>query len=231
MANSKHLMNNTLQHEDKYNGGAVDGENVLSKGIELLMSYLKSNYEYKFSISSSISLSKIINECLPEYKSVFHCESTSSRAQPDGGIVYMHIGDSKFPILITENKLQGTIDILAKKGKKQQAQGNAIERLGKNVLLFQTYLKSLGHNIFPFACFGNGYDFKEGSSIRDRIVCINHLGKLNKINVHPVMGFQRGSYFFRYESWTSEEIFDVLRDIVDLSIDYYLNKIQTNEPS
>ena len=55
MANSKHLMNNTLQHEDKYNGGAVDGENVLSKGIELLMSYLKSNYEYKFSISSSIS--------------------------------------------------------------------------------------------------------------------------------------------------------------------------------
>ena len=141
MATSKDLQNNKLQHKDKYNNGALKGENEMNQAMKLVMEHLKSIYPYEFSHESSITLSKIIEESLPEYKNFLHCESTSSRAQPDGGIIYLHIGNYKFPILMAENKLQGTIDKLAKQGKKQIAQGNAIERLGKNVLLFQTYLK------------------------------------------------------------------------------------------
>jgi type II restriction enzyme len=224
MATSKDLQNNKLQHKDKYNNGALKGENEMNQAMKLVIKHLKSIYPYEFSHESSITLSKIIEESLPEYKNFLYCESTSSRAQPDGGIIYLHIGNYKFPILMAENKLQGTIDKLAKQGKKQIAQGNAIERLGKNVLLFQTYLRILGHNIFPFVCFGNGYDFKEGSTIRDRVIAINMLGKLNEINVHNVYELQRGSYFFRYEEWTCKEMLDTFKKITEISIQYYLKK-------
>ena len=48
--------------------------------------------------------------------------------------------EQKYPILITEMKNQGTNDLRLKEGKKKQAKGNAIERLGKNVIGFRTAL-------------------------------------------------------------------------------------------
>jgi len=61
--------------------------------------------------------------------------------RPDGGILYIVTKDEqKYPILITEMKNQGTNDLRLKEGKKKQAKGNAIERLGKNVIGFRTAL-------------------------------------------------------------------------------------------
>ncbi len=53
----------------------------------------------------------------------------------DGGFLCIenNKGD-RFPILIPEVKNQGTNDLRQQEGLKKQAKGNAIERLGKNVL-------------------------------------------------------------------------------------------------
>jgi hypothetical protein len=67
------------------------------------------------------------------------------------------------PFLITEVKNQGTNDLRAKEGLRKQARGNAIERLGKNVIGFRMAL--LHESIFLFACFGDGCDFAPDSSI------------------------------------------------------------------
>jgi type II restriction enzyme len=84
--------------------------------------------------------------------------------RPDGGILHFVSKDQKtsYPILITEVKNQGTNDIRATEGTPKQAKGNAIERLGKNVIGFRTAL--LHEAIFPFVCFGDGCDFAPDSS-------------------------------------------------------------------
>jgi hypothetical protein len=51
----------------------------------------------------------------------------------------------------------------AQEGLQKQAKGNAIERLGKNVIGFRTAL--LHESIFPFVCFGGGCDFAPDSSL------------------------------------------------------------------
>lgn len=65
-------------------------------------------------------------------------------------------------------------------GKSKQAKGNAIERLGKNVIGFRAAL--LKEAIFPFVCFGDGCDFADDSSIVDRVKTIAMFGTLNEIH-------------------------------------------------
>jgi type II restriction enzyme len=148
-----------------------------------------------------------------------------STMRPDGGIlsVVSRKGES-FPILISEKKNQGTNDLRAQEGKKRQSKGNAIERLGKNVIGFRAVMKSEG--IFPFVCFGDGCDFADESSILDRVVTIAQFGQLNKIYLHPQGdgAFDRGAFFFRVEEWTEDEMADVCADIARKSIYYYFSK-------
>lgn len=55
-------------------------------------------------------------------------------------------------------KNQGTNDRRAREGLPRQAKGNAIERLGKNVIGLRAAL--MRESIFPFVCFGYGCDFE-----------------------------------------------------------------------
>ena len=129
------------------------------------------------------------------------------------------------PILITEKKNQGTNDLRQAEGKERQAKGNAIERLGKNVIGFRTAM--LGESIFPFVCFGDGCDFSEGSSILDRVVTIAMFGRLNKENLHNqgMNGLiNRGSFYFRPEEWTVSEMRDICHGIAEKSIYYYFSR-------
>lgn len=112
----------------------------------------------------------------------------TSSMKPDGGFLYIISKDgTRYPVLITEKKNQGTNDLRAKEGKKKQAKGNAIERLGKNVIGLRTAL--LNETIFPFVCFGDGCDFEEGSAIVDRVITIAMLGELNVEHLHNVPPF------------------------------------------
>lgn len=156
----------------------------------------------------------------------FHCHFHNTTIRPDGGILRMVANDGEqFPILIAEVKNQGTNDLRAKEGLPKQAKGNAIERLGKNVIGLRAALRN--ETIFPFVCFGYGCDFRNDSSIRDRVTTIAMFGELNKTYLHalgPHGIFDRGSFYFREDVWTVDEMTGILFDVAKRSVQYYFSK-------
>lgn len=178
-------------------------------------------------LESQWFLSAVVAGLRSRYPDVdFHYHFERSSMRPDGGI--LSILDSRggsHTILIAEKKNQGTNNLRLAEGKAKQARGNAIERLGKNVIGFRTAL--LGEAIFPFVCFGDGDDFGEGSSILDRVVTIAMFGELNREHLHnqgPQGIFDRGSFYFREEEWGREEMTEHCFSIAKKSVFYYYSK-------
>ena len=155
--------------------------NVTSKGQESdvikaliqVVDYLRERFAKKISLvhEKQWHLRDIVAELRHTYPDTeFHYHFDSSSIRPDGGILYIQgkTGDRlTFPILIAEVKNQGTNDLRAEEGLPKQAKGNAIERLGKNLIGLRTAL--MRESIFPFVCFGYGCDFVADSSILDRV--------------------------------------------------------------
>lgn len=160
----------------------------------------------------------------PEEDFSYFFESSSIR--PDGGILSLLDNDgNKYPILISEVKNQGTNRKREEEGLKKQAMGNAIERLGKNVIGLRTAL--MHEAIFPFVCFGYGCDFEETSSILDRVATIAMFGNLNKTYLHNTGEggrLNRGSFYFRDPKWSVDEMQNIMYDIAERSIFYYLSR-------
>ena len=150
----------------------------------------------------------------------------TSSIRPDGGILSLLDPDgNKYPILMSEVKNQGTNDLRLQEGLKAQAKGNAIERLGKNVIGLRAAL--VHETIFPFVCFGYGCDFAEDSSILDRVVTIAMFGKLNTTHLHNSGEggrLNRGSFYFREPKWEVSEMEAVMYDIAERSVFYYFSK-------
>ena len=133
----------------------------------------------------------------------------------------------KKPILISEIKRQGTNDERLKEGKKKQATGNAIERLGKNLIGIKTMMNY--EKITPFVCFGWGCDFAENSiTVLAKIGMMNEFYPLNHIYVFKRDGnlenkaFSPVSMFFREEIWSVDEMFNIMKEIAETSLRYYL---------
>lgn len=142
-----------------------------------------------------------LRHTFPEIEFHYHFDSSSIR--PDGGILYIQgkPGDKlTYPILIAEVKNQGTNVLRAKEGLPKQAKGNAIERLGKNLIGLRTAL--MRESIFPF------------------------VGKLNTTYLHNEEGgkFNRGSFYFRPEKWSVSEMVGIMKDIAERSVLYYFSK-------
>ena len=160
----------------------------------------------------------------PEEDFSYFFESSSIR--PDGGILSLLDNDgNKYPILISEVKNQGANRKREEEGLKKQAMGNAIERLGKNVIGLRTAL--MHEAIFPFVCFGYGCDFEETSSILDRVATIAMFGNLNKTYLHNTGEggrLNRGSFYFRDPKWSVDEMQNIMCDIAERSIFYYLSR-------
>lgn len=157
----------------------------------------------------------------------FHYHFDSSYILPDAGVLCMHgkPGDKlTYPILIAEVKNQGTNDLRAREGLPKQSKGNAIERLGKNLICLRTAL--MRESIFPFVCFGYGCDFEPGSSILDRVSTMAMFGRLNTTHLHNQESgqFNRGSFYFQAKQWPVETMARVMRDIAERSILYYFSK-------
>ena len=85
-------------------------------------------------------------------------------------------------------------------------------------------------SILPFVCFGYGCDFADDSSILDRVSSMAMFGELNKVYLHNEAGgkFNRGSFYFREEEWTVDEMYGIMRDIAERSILYYFSKYGEN---
>lgn len=208
-------------------------EKALAKVLKEVCIHLVGKFKYLSLVhEKSWFLRDVVKKLKTEYPDVdffFHHDSSGMR--PDGGILSI-IGHSgrRYPILIAEKKNQGTNDLRTSEGKKKQAKGNAIERLGKNVIGLRTALMS--EAIFPFVCFGDGCDFTPDSSILDRVVTIGMFGKLNAEHLHNQGAggvFNRGSFYFRPEQWTVTEMLEVCTSIAEKSVYYYLSKYGETE--
>ena len=201
-------------------------ERLLLSAVKDVEATLRQQYpNCQFSFKKKILLNDIVQHLQHEFADTpfFLCKDTSFMT-PDGGILnIVSVTGKEYPILISEKKNQGTNDLRALEGKKRQAQGNAIERLGKNVIGFRAAL--LTESIFPFVCFGDGCDFDESSSsIPDRVRTIAMFGNLNTVYLHNNGPFNRGTFFFRPTVWSREEMYQHCLDIAERSILYYLSK-------
>jgi len=173
-------------------------------------------------------LKDIVSELRHSYPDTeFHYHFDTSSIRPDGGILYLQGKPSdrlSYPILIAEVKNQGTNDLREQEGLPRQAKGNAIERLGKNLIGLRAAL--MRESIFPFVCFGYGCDFEEGSSILDRVTTMAMFGRLNKTYLYSEESgkFNRGSFYFRPQKWSVDEMVVIMKDIAKRSILYYFSK-------
>jgi len=206
-------------------------EQSVTKALLKTIEYIEDKFNVNLDHISDLFLKDIVLELRERYKDVdFSYKFDKSSMRPDGGILSIVSKDGKkYPILITEVKNQGTNDILMAQGKPKQSKGNAIERLGKNVIGFRTVL--LHESIFPFVCFGDGCDFASDSSILDRVITISMFGELNKIRVHnegPNGIFNRGSFYFREKKWSEKEMFEIMKEVAEKSVYYYFSKYGEN---
>jgi hypothetical protein len=91
--------------------------------------------------------------------------------KPDGGILMVTLGTERIPILIVEDKVQGTNDNLFQNNKKKQATGNAIERGAKNIRGSEMLFAQ--QETFPYVLFASGCDFHSSETIAKRIEMMN----------------------------------------------------------
>lgn len=145
---------------------------------------------------------------------------------PDGGFLTLRdTSGREHLILVSEAKRQGTNDLRRSEGLPPQSKGNAIERLGKNLIGIRTWMSA--EMIMPFVAFGEGCDFADDSYILDRVAALAMFAPLNRIevlNVGPEGAFARGSFFFREAGWTVREMEDIQTEIATRSIHYYFAK-------
>jgi type II restriction enzyme len=209
------------------NGESKREDKQCARVIEKVRADLEKEFGIHLFWEKKILLSDVIDHLKKIYPTVdFGTASDTSFMTPDGGITFIVGKDGeRYPLLIAEVKNQGTNDLRAAEGKAKQAQGNAVERLGKNVIGFRTYM--LNEAIFPFVCFGDGCDFNPGSSILDRVLTIAMFGNLNQehtMNVGPHNEFNRGSYYFRGPYWTADEMYARLMPVARKAVFYYFSK-------
>jgi type II restriction enzyme len=202
-------------------------EAKVAKALKDALVRLQDAFDLQFDHKREWKLQEIVARLREEYPDVPFAEPFArSSMKPDGGVLSIVDQDGKHhPILIVEVKNQGTNVERIAEGLPRQAKGNAIERLGKNVIGFRTAM--LPEGIMPFVCFGYGCDFEKGSSILDRVVTIAMFGPLREINVVPLGEsgqFCRGSYYFREREWTRKEMATVMFEIASRSIYFYFAK-------
>lgn len=205
-------------------------ESTVIQALHRVIDYLARKFDKKISFVHERQwyLKDIVAELRHTYPdTAFHYHFDTSSIRPDGGILYIRgkrEDQLSYPVLIAEVKNQGTNDLRAQEGLPKQAKGNAIERLGKNLIGLRAAL--MRESIFPFVCFGDGCDFTDDSSIRDRVTTMAMFGKLNTTYLHNEEGgkFNRGSFYFRPEKWSVDEMFIIMKDIAERSILYYFSK-------
>jgi type II restriction enzyme len=229
MAKSEQLRANKRQHVVKNLLSKGDDKKVAAAMMEVI-AYMNrrlplGDLGYRLDYVDRIKLRDLI-DIIKSYERRFEFASLTreeSFIKPDGGILILRKADDpKFQrlVLAVEMKRQGTNDQRALEGKGKQAQGNAIERLGKNLIGIRSALQY--ERITPFICFGWGVDFAPGSSILDRVITMNEFYPLNRIFVFKREDYAPVSMFFRTEEWRTPELYEIMKEIAETSVRYYI---------
>ena len=163
-----------VQGGRRLNDDSGPSEEILSATISHIIPYATERFR---SLGYTIVLEKTISlfECQAFYEKVGgpkpNPDNKSVCMRPDGGILFAVSGDIRIPILIVEDKVQGTNDILFQQNKKRQATGNAIERGAKNIRGAEMLFADM--DIFPYVLFASGCDFHSTETIAKRIEMMN----------------------------------------------------------
>jgi len=222
------------QHKPKNEKSKIDDKNIYASMMKVI-NYLDNRFsgqlaDYKISFSKSIEIKYMIDLIKSKnVRSEFDYNFNDRTIVPDGGVLYLEKKDGTFkkPILISEVKRQGTNKQRLREGKKRQATGNAIERLGKNL----TGIKAMMNHekITPFICFGWGCDFApEEKTVLSKVFMLNEFYSLNKTYVFKKDGdsnynfFSPVSMYFREEVWTVDEMFQIMKEIAETALRYYI---------
>ena len=156
------------------NDDSTVSESVLGQAIHVIRPYIEKKCE---EIGATLIHEKSISlyDCQTYYHKVGgpvpDPENKKVCMKPDGGVFIMTWKDKCFPILIIEDKVQGTNDILFEKNKPRQSTGNAIERGAKNIRGAEMLFAEL--DIFPYVLFASGCDFHSSETISKRIEMMN----------------------------------------------------------
>ncbi len=228
------LMERVNQHKPKNSKSKQDDKNIyiaMKKVIDYLdVRFGNSIKDYNIVFSKEISISYMIDLIkTKDLRNEFCYDYLDRKIKPDGGVLYLVKKDNSFkkPILISEIKRQGTNAERLKKGLPKQATGNAIERLGKNLIGIRSMMNH--ERITPFICFGWGDDFKPTEkTVLSKVFVMNEFYPLNKIYVNKKDGdanlnrFSPVSMFFREKIWTVDEMFEIMKEIAETSLRYYI---------
>jgi len=236
MSQHELLRNRYEQHKPKNSISKKDDKNIYL-AAKKVMEYLEERFEmetkfenYHLKFEKTIKICDMINFLKKRgARTEFFAYNDTNKIKPDGGIIYLvdEINDIKYPLVIAEVKHQGTNKERVKEGKKEQATGNAVERVGKNLTAIKAYMHY--ENITPFVCFGHGCDFAaDNKTVLSKVWCLNEFYDINKIYVNKRDndrehgGFAPVSMYFREDIWTVEEMFDIMKEIAEYSFRYWL---------
>ena len=172
----------TLIEDSKYND--ADLKSIVNNE---LCNYAKEQLrEYNFAIIivDEISTKKcyeMVKSIFPDFPEVNYTNDKTSM-RPDGGIMFAVNENGKyFPILISEDKVQGTNDSRKANNLTRQSTGNAIERGAKNINFAKTLC--LGQLFYPYVVFASGCDFHHTETISRRLEQMTGLMPNNYIDV------------------------------------------------
>lgn len=223
------------QHKPKNKVSKTDDKNIYTAAANVI-EYLEKRFDmknkysdYYLEFAKSIKIVDMINFIKKRKIRTEFYEYEDRAIYPDGGVIYLvsKKDEVKYPLVIAEVKQQGTNNERIKEGKKKQATGNAIERLGKNLMAIKAYMHY--EDITPFVCFGHGCDFApKEKTVLTKVYLLNEFYDLNKIYVNKRDndrehgGFSPVSMYFREEQWTTEEMFDIMKEIAEYSFRYWL---------
>ena len=229
MGSSEQLRRNVAQHKPKNELSKGDDKKVAA-AMQRVIEYLNKRLTlktlgYSLEYVASMELREMMQLIRSYEKRVEFATLTkeTSNMKPDGGILMLRKkGDDSYKrlVLVVEMKRQGTNDIRAAEGKAKQSAGNAIERLGKNLIGIRSTLRY--EDVTPFICFGWGVDFGRDSSINDRVITMNEFYPLNRIFVFKKEGYSPVSMFFREKEWEEKELFEIMKEVAETSIRYYI---------
>lgn len=166
---AQHIIKNTLSKYD---------DSTAKEASRAVVDILTQLYpQHTFEMKSNLTFTEI--EEYANRKFNIDYDYTKRKLQPDGGVIWM---DDTYPILISEMKRQGTNDEREKEGKGKQAVGNAIERLGKNLIGFKCLYEN--DSILPFICFCWGCDVTDGTFL-GKLYTLNSFYELNILYTEP----------------------------------------------
>jgi hypothetical protein len=174
-----------VQDGHQLNDDSVPSERTLTEAMEEVIPYARELFSQ---IGFTIVHKKTITlyDCQVFFERVggpVPNPDNKTYLKPDGGILFAESGKKSIPILIVEDKVQGTNDNRFKLGEKKQAIGNAIERAGKNIRGAEMIFAS--SKVFAYVLFASGCDFHSTETISKRIEMMNMGVPNHYIDIEP----------------------------------------------